>query len=189
MNTSAAKKTFVITTQLSLITSLAYLWFSTGVHSIWDHVSHTNKDSLSAMSLKPYPSDSAASQSQFALMSALTHTLVLVMGILVSSAISKILSASDEAGATAGKSQKKKKVRTGGPLKLVASISFLLLFFIAVKTYFKHSFNAREGLVYQVSSAFFYESGVEPFAILGSTSYSECVRACGSGRPPVPPVL
>ena len=175
--TSAAKSGVLITTQVSLIGSLAYVWFSTGVHSIWDHVSHTNKDSLSVLSLKPYTFDgdvasSSHSQSQFALLSALTHTLVLVMGIVVMGAITKALSPSP-APSKRGCSEPATNKKAVGSLKLVASISFLLFFFVITKTYFKHAFDAREGLVYQVSSSFFYESGVEPFAILGSTSYSE----------------
>lgn len=133
---------------------VAYFWFSEGLYGCWKAAGESN---LAALSMRPSPPEQK-NNFHFALISAATHTLVLIGGVLLCKVSSQFAHSSS----------------LPSLVKWTLIIAAVIGFFTLSQVFFQSCFERRAGLVYEFAASYFYDlpSSSHPFSLMSSYSYS-----------------
>ena len=134
---------------------VAYFWFSEGLYGCWKAAGESN---LAALSMRPSPPEQK-NNFHFALISAATHTLVLIGGVALCKVSTNVAHSSHTFPSL---------------FKWSLIIAGVLTFFTLSQYFFQSCFERRAGLVYEFAASYFYDlpSSSHPFSLMSSYSYS-----------------
>eukprot|EP00045_Choanoeca_perplexa_P014572 m.172597 g.172597 ORF g.172597 m.172597 type:complete len:792 (+) comp16722_c0_seq1:196-2571(+) len=153
---------------ISTIFALIYLWFRRGIYAVWDSLAFNPSNIVPGALPSPGQNLSDDEQFQFAFIASTTHTLAVVVGMLLFAGTSTVFSSYRVHRAVSSKPK----------LRVLQLGSMMLLgygFFHALSSWFTYKFSQQQSQAYKWARGFFYEDEDAPFASCASISYCLCL--------------
>jgi hypothetical protein len=135
---------------ISTIFAITYLWFRRGIYAVWDSLAFDPSSLIKGALPTPGHNLSDDEQFQFAFIASTTHTLAIIVGMLLFAGTSAVFNSYRIHQAVTSPS----KLRV---LQLGAIMLLCYGFFHALFTWFNYKFSQQHSQAYKWARGFFYE--------------------------------